>query len=294
MERFKKIGKALLFPHWFLVALVTVAATAALVWVFLSGNDTSWIAYPIYVLAFYALTIVCTSLIPAIIRLIKALKEKPQLTLDQQLKRKLYPGLTINLGYGVFQIVTGILYSTTWMWTNGIYNMALALIRFVVLMYERKLNRTPEEQTRLGLAWSCYQLCGFLLLVLNLTLTGVVFQMIWQGEGSHYPELVLYAVAAFTFYRLVMAIINVVKSRKNTSPILAAARNLDLMVVLMSIFSLQTAMFSTFGGDFEYQFLMNSLTGGGVCLLVVCGAFGMVLHGRKIKKRISGGNKNGR
>lgn len=293
MDRFKKIAKAILFPHPAVVVLLVIAGAAGLVWVFAGGNEDSWIAYLVYVLSFYALTVACTALIPWAVSLSKKLKELPKLSTDQQLKVKLYPGLTINLAYGIFQIITGLLYATTWMWTNGIYNIALAMIRFTVLMYERKLVHSKDEQQQLHLGWTCYRLCGFLLLILNLTLTGIVFQMIWQGEGSHYPELVLYAVAAFTFYRLTISIINVFKSRKNTSPILAATRNLDLMVALMSIFSLQTAMFSTFGGDFQYQLLMNSLTGGSVCLLVVLSALGMILHGNKIKKRISGGDPNG-
>lgn len=297
MEQFKKIAKALLFPHPVVTVLLVIAAAVGLGWTFGTGNENAWYAYAVYVLSFWALVTACTSLIPAWIRMSRARRQRiasgPKLSPEKQLRGKLYRALTINWIYGGFQIVTGILCGSVWLWTNGIYNMALALIRFVLVLYERKLVHTNSETQQLRLSWNSYRITGFLLLILNLTMTGIAFQIIWNGEGSSYPELVVYAVAAFTFYRLTIAIINVVRSRKNTSPILAATRNLDLTVALMSLFSLQTAMFSAFGNDFAHQHLMNSLTGGGVCLIVVCSAVAMVFHGRKMKKSILGGKENG-
>lgn len=290
MSKTRSILKAILFPPMAVAVLCTLAGAAGLTWVFLSGNAESWPAYPIYVLSFYALVTVCTRLVPWAIRLFRNRKTTDP---EQTLRQKLYTGLTINWIYGAFLIVTGILHGDTWLWTNGIYNMVLALIRLGLVLYERRLAHSPDAETSQRLGWNSYLLCGGGLLVLNLTMSGVLFHRIWKGISPNYPELVVYAVAAYTFYRLTLAIVHVIKSRKNTSPTLAATRNLDLCAALMSLFSLQTAMFSAFGGEFEYQMLMNVLTGSGVSLVVVCGAIGMLLHGVKIKKRISGGSENG-
>lgn len=290
MNKTRSILKAILFPPIAVAILSALAGAAGLVWVFLSGNAENWPVYPIYVLSFYALVTVCTRLIPWAVRLFQ---NRTVTDPEETLRKKLYTGLTINWIYGAFLIVTGILHGDTWLWTNGIYNMVLALIRLGLVLYERRLVHAPDAETGLRLGWNSYLLCGGGLLVLNLTMSGVLFHRIWKGISPSYPELVVYAVAAYTFYRLTLAIVHVVKSRKNTSPTLAATRNLDLCGALMSLFSLQTAMFSTFGREFEYQVLMNVLTGSGVSLAVVCGAIGMLLHGTKIKKRISGGSENG-
>jgi len=45
-------------------------------------------------------------------------------------------------------------------------------------------------------------------------------------------------------------------------------------------------LFAAFGQDFAHQTLMNCLTGGGVCALVLLGALGMMLHGRKRRNEI--------
>lgn len=289
-DKILKALKAMLFPHMAVAVLCTLAGAAGLTWVFLSGNAENWPAYPIYVLSFYALVTVCTRLIPWTIRLFKNRKTTDP---EETLRRKLYTGLTVNWVYGAFLIVTGVLHGDTWLWTNGIYNMVLALIRFGLVLYERRLAHSADPQTSLRLGWNSYLLCGGGLLLLNLTMTGILFHRIWKGISPNYPELVVYAVAAYTFYRLIQGIINVVKSRKNTSPTLAATRNLDLCAALMSLFSLQTALLSAFGDGFEQEVLMNTLTGTGISLTVVAGAIGMLLHGTKIKKRISGGSNHG-
>ena len=96
----------------------------------------------------------------------------------------------------------------------------------------------------------------------------------------------VFAVAAYTFYKLTVAILRVLQCRKNRSPILGIARNMDLIEAMMSLFSLQTGLFAAFGQDFEHQTLMNCFTGGTVCFLVVLGALGMMLHGRRRRNEI--------
>lgn len=292
----KAILKRIFCLHWAWIVLLTILSGAGLSWVFLNGKENHWLAYLIYVLSAYWLTVLNVALVPVFRRRSQRRKEREQAEAalgeaqkEKKMRFSFLRSLAINLAFAIFKMGAGLSYHSTWLVTVGIYYLALTLIRSILLYYEQKLERSSDQKQKLDVGWNCYQVCGWLLLLLNSTMTGMVFQMIWQGEGSSYPELVVYAVAAYTFYRLGVTILNVFKSRKNTSPILAAARNLDLSVALMSLFTLQTAMFSVFGGTFEYQHLMNSLTGGAVCLLVVLAALGMVLHGRKIKRRISGG-----
>ena len=151
---------------------------------------------------------------------------------------------------------------------------------------ERKIADIDDECRRLRTGWRAYELCGGLLLLLNLWMSAMVFMMIWRGHGEEYPGLAVYAVAAYTFYKLTIAIARVIQCRKNRSPILGVAWNMDLIEAMMSLFSLQTGLFAAFGQDFEHQTLMNCFTGGTVCGLVVFGALGMMLHGRKRRNEI--------
>lgn len=298
MDQFKRICKKLLFPHWLLVILLSVISAAALIWVFLTGRDLSWIAYPIYVLAFYSLTVLCIWLAPVIIRLAKHQKQaavrKDRAAREKELKRNLYQNLAVNLFYGIGQIIQGCIVGSAWFGANGIYNVVHGAAYAILAAYERKLDRVTDPREQRCLAWRCYRVCGYALFGLNLSMTGLAFQMIWWGRGESYPEIIVIAVATFTFYKLTAAIIGVFRCRKSDSPILGAARNMALTEAFMSVFSLQTALFASFGQDFDQQFLMNSLTGGAICLSTMLGGAGMVIHGNRKLKEIMGELENGR
>lgn len=292
MERLKKMAKALLRLHWAILLPLTAASAAGLVWVFLSGNDAAWFAYPIYVLAFYALVVLCIRLTPVVIRRAKAKTEKTAaLTAEDKEKafgKKLRQGMIVNLLYAAFCLVMSVVEHSIWMGSVGLYHLILTVINLCLAWFERKAAAAedPAEQYRIG--WSGFQTAGVLLLILHLTMTGMVSQRIWQGAVSVYPGVMIFAVAAFTFYKLTMAIIRVAQFRKNPSPIWGASRNINLSESMMSLFSLQAAMMAAFDDGTMNQVLMNSLTGGVVCLLAVSGAVGMIIHGKKKKENYKG------
>lgn len=279
MEKLKKF----LFLPWPLAVLLSVLFGGGLVWIFLEGLDTRWYAYPVYVGAFYALVADCALLIPWLVKRHRTPKKKAA-DPEQKFRRSLRTHLLVDLIYGGWQIVQGVVVGSAWVGGYGIYNVCHGFMRVVLARYERKLQAMDEGAKKQKLAWRCYTICGFWMVVLNLTMTGLVFQMIWMGRGSRYSEIGVIAVAAFTFYKLTMAIIRVVQCRRSNEPISGAARNLGLAEAMMSLFSLQVALFSVYGEGFDGQLLMNSLTGFAVCLMTMLGGVGMIAHGFKRNK----------
>ncbi len=72
------------------------------------------------------------------------------------------------------------------------------------------------------------------------------------------------------FYKLTMSIINMVKARKEKSLLLITLRNIGYSDALVSLLSLQTALFAAFGqAEDEFIPVMNALTGAAVCLMVL-------------------------
>lgn len=297
MEQFKKIANRLLRPHWLVSALLSVIFGVGLVWLFVMGYDSRWFAYPIFVGSFYALVVDCVVLIPKTIALVgrwrTAAANREASEKEKQFKMGIYRKVLIDLVYGIVQIVQGVLQGSAWVGGYGIYHLGHAAARSILAWYERRLSRQSDDALRQKLAWRCYMVCGFALFGVNLTMTGLAFQMIWLGRSPKYSEIMVIAVAAFTFYKLIMAIIRVAACRRSNSPITGAVRNMALTEALMTLFSLQTALLTTFGQDYEQQFLMNSLTGFAVCLSTMLGGLGMILHGRKRMREITGEGRNG-
>lgn len=281
--RWKKVGRRLLYPGRILKVLIPLVSFSILISVFYFELPDSPVVYLSYVFAFYGLVVLVLGSIPLIRKSI-GLYRKVKETGIFHISRSLVASLVINVCYGLFNMVSGMFYHSVWLLSTGAYYLILSLIRLVLVFYERRYLRSDDPLQKQRLGWQGFQICGVFMFLLNITMSGMVIQMVWEGKGSTYPEFVVYAVAAYTFYRLTTAIIRVVKSKGDQNPIHGAARNISLTAAIMSLYSLQTAMLSAFSDDAAYHFLMNSLSGCAVCVLVVLGALGMAIHGGKKKK----------
>lgn len=131
----------------------------------------------------------------------------------------------------------------------------------------------------------CYRNIGYGLFLLNIPMGGMIILMIKTNAGYSYPSYIIYLSALYTFYTVIVAVINVVKFHKTGNLILSANKIINFVCVLMSILALQTAMISRFSshGD-SYRQMMNTITGGIVYVLVIMTAFYMIIHSKKGKK----------
>lgn len=64
------------------------------------------------------------------------------------------------------------------------------------------------------------------MLLLSLAMAGMIVQMVLQNEGYSYPGTVIYASAAYTFYSLVLAAVNL--GRRTAGLLLSAAKIVNL------------------------------------------------------------------
>lgn len=192
----------------------------------------------------------------------------------------LYQGFFINLLYIVIKLASGILYRSTWFIALAVYYILLAVMRFLLV---RRLNVQDEV-----LELRRYRLCGFMLFFMNQALAGIVIFMVHQNRGFDYPGLLIYAMAAYAFYAVIIAVVNIVKTRRHKSPILSAAKAINLVAALVSILSLETAMLAQFGGNDDPLFrkVMTGATGGGVCTIVIFMAIYMIWRANKNLKKM--------
>lgn len=272
----KKLGswkgwRKLLFPHPVLVILLTVLSVLGLGWAFLTGHENSVGSYLIYCVSAYTL-VTLTALIVTVAPLAKDRIEHDPLA--QKIREKeekegafgigFYGEQFINFVYGIFKIVSGVVQGSAWIGADGIYNLAQGLIQLYQILRHKKVTDLKGQ-------WKAYRWCGYMMILLHLTMTGMVFQMIHMGRHENSSEIMIIATAAFTFYKLILTFVEVAKDRKHKKPVDSAVHFLDFSQALYNLFVLQVGLLWVFGGTgYAYQKLMNSLTGGAVCLLV-CG-----------------------
>ena len=108
--------------------------------------------------------------------------------------------------------------------------------------------------------------------------------MVGQNRGFTHHPITTIAMAAYTFYTLTMAAINLVRCRRYNNPVLSAAKAVSLAAALVSMLSLETAMLNAFGSgdDAAFRRVMLAATGGTVCLAVL--AMGLYMMARAAKE----------
>ncbi len=290
-DKIKKYFFSILFPHPVLATAIILSSIVALVLVFVYNATETFFAPIIYAFSFYGLCIFTARTVTTIKsarKYIKSHKHYTKISKDHEFKTRLSIkiGMIINLLFAVFKLVTGLWFQSGWFVQVAVYYFVLITIRFVLVMKDSKTLGSNKE-LRIH-QWKTYRLCGILLFLLNATISVMVVRVIWQNKGFSYPGFIIYAMAAYTFYRFIIAIIKLVKS-KNLNPILLSAKALDLSIALMSMFSLQTAMLTSFGGETpeETRLLLNTFTGIAVCVAIVCIAIIMIFKSNRQIKNIS-------
>lgn len=291
MERLKAVLKKIFFLPPLPTVLIAVPCFV-FVFVMLSIGDHSVLAYLAYILSAYAMVIAITGItgiIKAIhngideLTLVKKIRSTSfgDRLLDDAFFRSevtLQGGLIVNLLYVALNLFSGIRYRSTWFIALAFYYMLLSVMRAVLVRY--LYRRTVGED--ITAEFRRYRVCGIILLMMNQALAGIIVYMVTQNRGFSYPGFMIYAMAMYAFYVTISAIINMVKFRNCGSPVMSAAKVINLTAALVSMLSLETAMLAQFGGDEpEFRCIMLGTSGGAVCMIVLTMAIYMIVRSTK-------------
>lgn len=91
-----------------------------------------------------------------------------------------------------------------------------------------------------------------------------------KERGAEFHEIIMITIAACTFFKIIMAVIGMVKARHFASPVLITIRNIALADACVSIYSMQRSMLVSFPGMNTAEILLlNIFTGTAVWLVVL-------------------------
>lgn len=287
-ERIKKIAKRLFCLPPVPTLLISIPAYGLVIYALAGKNVKPYLAYLSYFVSAYALIISITG-ISGIVRLVRqGIDQHPLVRkalgvplvsryLREDMFRAqtgLYQGFFINLLYTGIKLLSGILYRSVWFVTLAVYYILLAVMRASLLHYVRK-----DEKNKIS-EWRRYRLCGIILMFMNAALAGIVILVVRQNSGFEYPGMLIYMMAMYAFYAAITAVRNVVKFRKYGSPVMSAAKVINLTAALVSLLSLETAMLTQFGAanDPMFRQIMTASTGAGISLIVLGMAVFMIVR----------------
>ena len=283
----KKTLNKLFVPNKIIGFILFNLAFGLLIYVFSFHLENTPIAYISYLLSTYALIIfiiwfckICKFSNNAI------KKSKPyKLYKKNELlitKYSLSFATLLHFVYGIFKLGTGIYYMSWWFITFAVYYLILCLMKLSIVK-----DIKNEVGKKLKSEYKKLRLTGIILLFLNLILTGMIVLIIRQNQEITYAGFIIYIVAMYDFYLIISAVINVIKYRKNKSPLLASSKCINLTVAMISMISLEVAMVSEFGtNDSEFKMIMTTIMGFVVCIINTSMSIYMIVKANKKLKYI--------
>ena len=155
--------------------------------------------------------------------------------------------------YALFNGVLAIVYRSWWFTAMCAYHAVLALMKLAVVSPEwKKGSGRPVVMRRIGIV----------MIALAVVVSGIVTVTISESVGRAYNIVVMIAIAAFTFYVVINACVNMVKARKRTGSTILILRNISCAAAVGSILSLERSMLSTFGSSTDrFTYTVEGVSG---------------------------------
>lgn len=281
----KKLGKALLFPHIAIMIILVPISTVFLVYSMVFLGTKSVAAVISYVLSAYTLTVWCFK-IPYLIKFFKAFKDENKYARiwrdDTRLRVNvsLYGTLIYNTAYALLQLGMGFWHHTFWFYSLAGYYISLAVMRFFLVRHTRR-HRSGEKMLEELVK---YRACGIVFLVMNLALALIIFFMVYWNRTFKHHEITTIALAAYTFTSLTFAIVNTVKYRKYNSPVYSASKAISLASACVSMLTLESTMLTTFGEEtmsLTGRRILLGISGGAISAFIIAMAIYMIVTGTK-------------
>ena len=129
-----------------------------------------------------------------------------------------------------------------------------------------------------------YRTCGWVFLVMNLTLSLMVFFMVYWNRTFEHHKITTIAMAVYTFSAFIMAIINMVKYRKYNSPVYSASKAISFASACVSMLTLESTMLNTFSNgnmDVLTGKIIIGCTGGAISVFIIVMAMYMIVQSTK-------------
>lgn len=288
MKRTKALVKKILCPPKRIMLIIALLSFTALAFIFALEKTKNIPAYISYCMSAYSFSVLMLNVAKKIRESIKNSKMMKRITSSKIGNRYLsdlafrgsvsiFQGMTANFFYMLFRIAVGVCYASVWMISMAVYYLLLGTIRaYLIVSYK---NRHVKNE------YGCYRKTAWSLFLLNIPMGGMILLMTRTNAGYFYPGFIIYISAIYTFYALITSVRDLLRFRKVGSPILSAAKVLNLVSAMMSTLGLQTAMISRFSERGEsYRREMNTITGGIVYGAVIVIAICMLLHSSKYRE----------
>lgn len=304
MKKENKILKFLKRPRGFMLVIIylsTVVFCAGAIVAALSGTENAFseiLSYVLYAFAaitlgysVYTIVIYAPTMKGRFKAIVKSNKLTANITENYGFKTLMFSlfSFAFTVAFAIMNLVSAIRYGLIWYYAISAYYFFIIIFRGGIIYaeskFKKKFSDNPAEY--LKRKWRTYLSGGVVLSFLEIAMAVAVTEMMLSRRPIESGEIMTIANAAYTFYKMTMAILNLVKAKKYNDPVIQALRNINFADACMSITSLTVIMLSTFG-DADGMIALKACVGFAACAATIAVAGLMIVRGLKEIKKTKG------
>ena len=158
---------------------------------------------------------------------------------DEKKRRSLR--LILGLIYSLYNAIIGLLMGSVWHITISVYYTLLLAVKVIVYSCLKSKN-TDKMSTRIFIT-TC-----ILLFLISLSLIAPVILMITNERPVIFPLEIAIVIAAYTTYKVTVAVIVFVKKRRTTNILISEIVSISMIEAILSILTLQNTLITVNDG----------------------------------------------
>ena len=158
-------------------------------------------------------------------------------------------GSIITLCFALFNGIYGLIYKSIWYGSFAFFYIILSIQKCSLLLFYLAIHKKyNDDKIKLKIEKTkIYLYNGTIFIPLTISF-GIVISMFFNvGKPSITGHILAIATAAYTTYKVTIAIIHLKKAIKEKDDILQALRNINMVEAIISIVLLANTLITTFG-----------------------------------------------
>jgi len=194
--------------------------------------------------------------------------------------------LVITIVFALANCVLGVIHASSWHFSIFIYYTLLATARGIIPFTEKHGSTRSGKTT---LQTKAFFAISLIFLFINISIIGPIMIMIRQEKEVYVTMVPAIAMAAYTFYKVTLAVIWLIKIRKSKNALLRSARTINIIDALFSIIVLQSTLIAVSGSENDHELIrFSAVTSGLIWSAMVVLSAGNTIYGLKgiLKKDI--------
>lgn len=150
-------------------------------------------------------------------------------------------------------------------------------------MVEKRISQ-KEEQIKIFYRIKSYKISSILIFLIDLCLIAPIIIMVVRPNEVNFGIIPAIAMATYSVYKIVVAIINYKKSKKSQNLTVILLRQINIIEAIVSILTLQHTLIMVNGGMDERMQTLSFITSIGFIILIIIFSVLSYLRNKKLVK----------